>query len=140
MSTTKVRVQVYLDADIGEQLDASVRKTGLSKSAIVNEALRSFCARQGMHELDELYGPRLDSLDKEIEKLERQSASLREHTETMLELIGVFIQHQLTLVAHQPPFDEETGLLGQKRFRQLLDLVEKRLARGGLVKQLKRPN
>jgi hypothetical protein len=140
MTTRKIRLQVYLDTDAAERLDTYAGKTGMSRSAIATEALREYCAGQGVLELDQLYGPRLESLDRDLAKLERETASLGAHTEAMIELIGVFIQHQLTLVAHQPPFDEETGLLGQKRFRQLLELVERRLAQGGLVKQLRKPN
>jgi hypothetical protein len=59
---------------------------------------------------------------------------------TLLEMLGVFMQHQMTLVAHRPPFDEETDRLGRKRFRRLLEVVEKRLARGSIAKQTKKPN
>lgn len=51
-------------------------------------------------------------------------------------MVGVFVQHQLTLVAHQPTFDPETGRLGRERYGQLIDLVERRMASGGIVARL----
>jgi hypothetical protein len=45
------------------------------------------------------------------------------------EALGTFVQHQLTLDAHQPPFEHETGLLGLKRYRAFIDTVGRRLAR-----------
>ena len=45
------------------------------------------------------------------------------------EALGTFVQHQLTLLAHQPPFDQETGQLGLKRYRAFVEMVGRRLAR-----------
>lgn len=48
----------------------------------------------------------------------------------------MFVQHQLTLVAHQPQFDEETATLGRERYARLIDIVERRMAGGGIVARL----
>ena len=56
--------------------------------------------------------------------------------DALTEPVGVFVQHQMTLVAHQPWFDEATSKLGQERFHRLIDLVERRMALGGVVKRL----
>jgi hypothetical protein len=39
------------------------------------------------------------------------------------------VQHQLTLVAHQPPFEPQTGQLGLQRYRAFVETVGRRLAR-----------
>jgi hypothetical protein len=140
MKIKKVRCQVYLDRAVSERLEAYARKTGMTKSAIAEEALSEAYARQGAHQLDEAYGPRFDIFDRELTKLERQVDSLLGTSDTMMEMLGVFMQHQVMLVAHQPPFDEKTGMLGRKRFRQLLDIVEKRLAQGSIANQIKKSN
>ena len=44
------------------------------------------------------------------------------------ELLDLFVQHQLTTAAQQPPFDHEAGRLGLKRYRALLDEAARRLA------------
>ena len=64
---------------------------------------------------------RLDRLSRGQERLERQIG-------IVAEALGVFVHHQLTLLAHQPQFDEETGKLGLKRYRAFIDFVGRRLA------------
>jgi hypothetical protein len=44
------------------------------------------------------------------------------------EAFGLFVQFQLTQVAHQPPADQETRMLGLKRYQNFIDLVGQRLA------------
>lgn len=51
-----------------------------------------------------------------------------ENRESSLDL-GVFVQHEMTLSARQPQFDEETGQLGLARYRKYMDLVERRLTK-----------
>jgi hypothetical protein len=43
-------------------------------------------------------------------------------------MLDLFVAHQLTHTAHQPPFDTETGQLGQRRYQQFVDQVARRLA------------
>jgi hypothetical protein len=54
-----------------------------------------------------------------------------QRTETTLnivaEVLDIFVQHQLTIVAHQPPFDAETGQLGLRRYRALMDQAARQL-------------
>jgi hypothetical protein len=54
---------------------------------------------------------------------------LERKVEFVAEALGTFVQHQLTLLAHQPPFDQETGQLGLKRYRAFVEMVGRRLAR-----------
>jgi hypothetical protein len=58
------------------------------------------------------------------------AARIEEKVDTLAEALATFVQHQLTLVAHQPPFDRETALLGRKRFEAFVDLVGRRRASG----------
>ena len=46
----------------------------------------------------------------------------------LTETLGLFVQHQLTLVAHQPRFDEETRLLGLKLYDSFVEIVGRRMA------------
>ncbi|HEY0013245.1 MAG TPA: DUF3363 domain-containing protein [Allosphingosinicella sp.] len=52
----------------------------------------------------------------------------RSKVDLLVEAFGTFVHHQLTLVAHQPPFDDETRQLGLKRYQAFIDLVGRRLA------------
>ncbi|MBS0505149.1 MAG: CopG family transcriptional regulator [Proteobacteria bacterium] len=121
MRTLKTRHQFYLPDDLSTVLDELASRPGASKSAVLTEALRAWLDRKAGHELDQRFGPRLDRQQRTSQRIE---ATLN----IVAEVLDLFVQHQLTLVAHQPPFDQETGQLGLKRYRAFLDQVGRRLA------------
>ena len=122
MKTFKTRHQFYLPDALSAKLDALAAAPGASKTTILTDALTAWLERKAGNELDQRFGPRLDRLSRTDERIERK-------VDTVTEMLGIFVQHQLTLVAHQPPFDAETGQLGRTRYRAYLDLVERRLGR-----------
>ena len=122
MKTFKTRHQFYLPEALSAKLDALTAAPGASKTAILTDALTAWLERRAGHELDQRFGPRLDRISRTDERLERK-------VDALTEMLGIFVQHQLTLVAHQPPFDPETAQLGLTRYRRFLELVERRLAR-----------
>lgn len=122
MKTFKARHQFYLPDDLSEKLEALAEEPGSSKTAILTDAFRAWLNRRGANELDERFGVRLDRLSRADEQLARK-------LDFIAEALGTFVQHQLTLVAHQPPFDTETGQLGLQRYRAFVDMVGRRLGR-----------
>jgi hypothetical protein len=122
MKTFKTRHQFYLPDDLSEKLEALAAEPGSSKTAILSDAFRAWLERRGATELDELFGIRLDRLSGADEQLARK-------LDFVAEALGTFVQHQLTLLAHQPPFDQETGQLGLKRYKAFVEMVGRRLAR-----------
>ena len=122
MKTFKTRHQLYLPDDLSEKLEALAGEPGSSKTAILTDAFRAWLERRGATELDERFGLRLDRLSKADERLARK-------LDFVAEALGTFVQHQLTLVAHQPPFEPETGQLGLQRYRAFVEAVGRRLAR-----------
>jgi predicted transcriptional regulator len=121
MKTFKTRHQFYLPDALSEQLEAVAAKPGSSKTAILTDALTAFFERRAGHELDQRFGVRLDRLSRGQVRTERQLAILSE-------AFGLFVQFQLTQLAHQPPADHETGLLGLKRYRAFIEQVGRRVA------------
>jgi predicted transcriptional regulator len=122
VKTFKTRHQFYLPDDLSEKLEALAGEPGSSKTAILADAFRAWLDRRGATELDEKFGVRLDRLSRADEQLARK-------LDFVAEALGTFVQHQLTLVAHQPPFDTETGQLGLQRYRAFVETVGRRLAR-----------
>lgn len=122
MKTYKTRHQFYLPDDLSEKLEALATEPGSSKTAILTDAFRAWLERRGATELDERFGVRLDRLSRADEQLAGK-------LDFVAEALGTFVQHQLTLVAHQPPFDTETGQLGLQRYRAFVEMVGRRLAR-----------
>jgi predicted transcriptional regulator len=122
MKTFKARHQFYLPDDLSEKLEALAKEPGSSKTAILTDALRAWFERRAANELDERFGIRLDRISRANERLEKK-------VEFVAEALGTFVQHQLTVTAHQPPFEPESGQAGLQRYRAFVETVGRRLAR-----------
>jgi predicted transcriptional regulator len=122
VKTFKTRHQFYLPDDLSEKLEALAAEPGSSKTGILTHAFRALLERRGATELDERFGVRLDRLSRADQRLEQK-------LDFVAEALGAFVQHQLTLVAHHPPFEPETGQLGLQRYRAFIEMVGRRLAR-----------
>lgn len=119
MRREKVRHQLFLDRKLSEKLEALGARPGATKSAVLAQAFGDWLEHLGASEIEGRFGARIDRLHRADDRLEQK-------IDTLTEMVGVFVQHQLTLVAHQPPFDAETSKLGRERFTRLLDVVERR--------------
>lgn len=122
MTTRKQRHQVYLPDDLSAALDTLGGASGSSKSAVIAKALRTWLEHRGGTALDERFGIRIDRIGRVQERLEQK-------LDYVAEALGTFVQHQLTLVAHQPGFTPEAAHLGQQRYRAFIDAVGRKLAR-----------
>lgn len=122
MKTFKTRHQFYLPDDLSEKLEALASEPGSSKTAILTDAFRAWLERRAGNELDERFGVRLDRFSRAHERMDQK-------LDFLAEALGTFVQHQLTLVAHQPPFEPETSQLGLQRYRAFVEMVGRRLAR-----------
>jgi hypothetical protein len=116
MKTTKTRHQFYLPDALSAKLEALTMVPGASKTSVLTDALSAWLERKAGHELDQRFGPRLDRQSRTADRLERK-------VEILSEMLALFIQHQLTIVAHQPAFEPETARLGRQRY------LERRLDR-----------
>lgn len=130
MKTFKTRHQFYLPDDLSEALDRLCASSGSSKTAVLTEGLKAVLERRAGHELDQRFGVRLDRMSRGQERLESK-------VDLLAEAFGTFVHHQLTMVAHQPPFDEETKQLGLKRYQAFIDLVGRRLASDSQLRLMK---
>ena len=118
----RVRHSVSLPKALSQRLRALTAVPGSSASQIVTDALTAYLDRHGAHELDVRFAPRLDQHSRAVARIERRLT-------LVAEAFGTFVQHQLTLVAHQPPFDPQTAKLGRLRYEAFLDLVGRRIAK-----------
>ncbi len=124
MRTTKTRHQFYLPDAMSVKLDQLAAKPGTSKTAILSDALTAWLDRQGAAEVETRFGPRFDRLSRAQDQTDQK-------VDVLMETLGLFVQHQLTLTAHQPSFDHGTRQLGLERYRQFIELVGRRVAKAG---------
>ena len=109
-----------IPADISNKISDITRSAGSSKTQIVIDALSAFIDGQAASVIDSRYTHRLDRLLSRVESIHRNQRF-------MAEVLATFVQHQLTLVAHNPPFEPETAKLGKLRYEAFLDLVSRRI-------------
>jgi hypothetical protein len=114
--------QFKLPESLALRLAALTREPGSSKTQIVIDALTDFLERGARPQIDERYAIRLDRMSRQLARIERRVVFVSE-------AVGLFIQHQLTAAAHEPPFDASTAHLGRRRYEAFLQLVWKRMSK-----------
>jgi hypothetical protein len=121
MTHKTTRFNLALPEDLAKALHAIAVGQNVTLTQICIDALADFFARGATPALDERYAHRLD-------RISRAEARLENRLTVLTEMLGAFIQHQLTLSAHLPPFEQETARLGKARYDWLLELVARRVA------------
>ena len=129
MKTYKTRHPFYLPDELSDKLEALADQPGTSKTEILTDALNAWIERKGAQELDKQFGHRLNRQSRALDRIERK-------VDALTELVGVFVQHQLSSTAHQPDIGPEAANRGLQRFNKLLDFVEQRLAKGSRLARL----
>lgn len=117
----KIGHNFKLPESLSRRLHALTREPGSSQTQIVVDALVAFIDRGAGSEIDERYAIRLDRINRQLSRIERR-------VDFVSEALGLFIQHQLTAVAHEPPFEPATAHLGRRRYEAFLQLVWKRMS------------
>jgi predicted transcriptional regulator len=112
--------------DLSQKIRRLAAASGATMTQIIVDSVADFLSRGAAHELDERFALRLDRLSRGNQRMEREVVFIAE-------ALGAFVQHQLTLVAHQPAFDVETAKLGRLRYEALLEIVSRRIARSRQV-------
>ena len=120
MTSGRVRHSFNIPVDISDKLSDITRSDGSSKTQIVIDAISALIDGRAANAIDDRYTHRLDRLLARVE-------SIHVNNKFMAETLATFIQHQLTLVAHNPPFEPETAKLGKLRYEAFLDLVSRRI-------------
>jgi predicted transcriptional regulator len=119
----KLRQNLYIDSELVDALDALARRRGGNKSRIVNEAVKTWLARRGAREIDDLLKPRLDRLSREID-------ACRRDIEVVLEALSLFVRYQLTVTAPLPEADSAARAIGNERFDRFIAQLGRQIAAG----------
>ncbi|MGK2942257.1 MAG: ribbon-helix-helix protein, CopG family [Immundisolibacter sp.] len=124
MKRSKIRHQLFLDADLSEKLEALAAKPGASKSAILADAVAAWLNRRGVQELDDRFGLRLNRISAQLNRIERDG-------QVLLESLALFVRYQLTVTAPLPEPDPAARAVGRDRFQAFVDQVGRQIADGG---------
>lgn len=124
MKRSKIRHQLFLDADLSEKLETLAAKPGASKSAILADAVAAWLSRRGAQELDDRFGLRLNRISAQLNRIERDG-------QVLLESLALFVRYQLTVTAPLPEPDPAARAIGRDRFQAFVDQVGRQIADGG---------
>lgn len=120
----KPRQNLYIDADLSEQLDRLAKKPGTSKSAIIADALKAHLERRGAKELDDKLKPRLDKVTNQLGRIERNQRVL-------IETIATYIRFHFSILPPLPESEHPAArALAQERFQAFIEQVGRRIAGG----------
>lgn len=123
MKNPKIRYQLFLDLPTSARLEALAAKPGLSKSAVLVDAVNSWLDRRGTNELDDRFGQRLNRISAQLNRIERDQRIL-------LESLALFVRMTMLRDAHLPDPDSATRALARDRFEQFVEQVGRQLAAG----------
>jgi len=119
----KVRQNLYIDRELSDALEALASRPGGNKSRLVNDAVRSWLARQATKEIDDLFKGRLDRLSREL-------GLVRRDMHVLLESFALFVRYQLLVTAPLPDADTAARAVGMARFEQFVGQLGRQLATG----------
>lgn len=119
----KVRHQLFLARPLSDRLKTLAATPGVSKSAILADALEAWLTRRGTSELDARFGLRLDRMSAALGRLERDN-------HVLIETIALFVRYELAV---QPPLaenDHAGRALAAKRFEAFVTQVGRQIGDG----------
>lgn len=117
----KIRQNLYLDRAVNEALDALATGPGGNKSHMVNDAVKTWLARRGAKEIDDLLKLRLDRMSRDL-------AGARRDIDVLLESLALFVRYQLTVTAPLPEPDAAGRAVGRDRFEAFVAQVGRQIA------------
>lgn len=120
----KDRLNLYFDPQTTRALDELAARRKLSKSAIVEAAVASFLSPDGADRREAAYTRRLDRLNRQVERLERDQT-------IVLEALGLFIRAWLTAT---PPLADSAQAAaqakGRERYESFVEALGRRVQQG----------
>jgi len=123
MTRGKVRHQLFLSEALSERLEQLAARPGVTKSAILTDALTAWLNRKGMSELEERFGHRLDRMSQQLGRIERDGHIL-------IETLALFVRYELTINAPLPEGDHAMRAVGRDRFNAFVSRVGEAMASG----------
>lgn len=125
----KQRLSVYLDPDLKRRLADFAERRGQSDSLIAEAAIASFLSPDADERKEAAIGKRLDRIDRNIQRLERDVGIANE-------AFALFIRFWLNSTASLPETAQAAARAkGGERYDKFLEALGRRLANGPRLRQ-----
>lgn len=127
----RTRLNIFLSPEHAARLKALATMRGVSQSSIVNTALNCFMSPDGGDQREAAMTKRLDRLNRQFDKLERDQNIL-------IETLAIYVQYFLSVSQPIPEVHREAARAqGRQRYRQFIEQLANHLQRGNsLVKEI----
>lgn len=123
----KPRLNLRLRADLHRKLEQATRHPGVTKNAIIEQALQEYFEPAMRHGLEERLLARLDDFEVRQGEIERDVA-------LSLETLGQFVLYWLTRTDPIPEGERDIAhALGQRRFEYFIGQVARKLMNGEVL-------
>jgi hypothetical protein len=127
----KLRINVYLEAPLLDQVEKLAARQKLTKSLIIEAAVAAFLSPDSADQREAAFTRRLDLLTRQVERLER-------NVEISAEAVALFVRFWLITT---PPVLESTEpsaqAKGRERYQGFVEAVGRRVAKGqSLVREI----
>ena len=120
----KPRLNLRLRADLLRKIEEATRRPGVTKNALIEQALEEYFEPEIRHDLEERLLARLDRFEVRQGEIERDVALL-------LETLGQFVLYWLTRTDPIPEGERDIAhALGQRRFDHFIGQVARKIRRG----------
>ncbi len=123
MRKSQVRYQLFLTPKLAERLEALAAKPGVTKSAILVDALTAWINAAGASEAEERFSVRLDRISNQLARIERDG-------HVLIEAFALFVHYQLSVTPPIPEGDVAARASGLGRFNKFVAQVGKAMASG----------
>ena len=121
----KPRINLRLAVDVYARLDEATQRPGVTKSAIIEQALREYFDPEVKSGLEERILARMDAFDIRQGEIERDVGFT-------LEALGQFVLYWLTRTDPLPERERKAAhALGQRRFRYFVEQVARKVKSEG---------
>ncbi len=125
----KQRLSVYLDPDLKRRLADFAERRGQSDSLVAEAAIASFLSPDADERKEAAIGKRLDRIDRNIQRLERDVGITNE-------AFALFVRFWLTSTASLPEAAQAAARAkGGERYDKFLEALGRRLANGPQLRQ-----
>jgi predicted transcriptional regulator len=118
-----IRYQLFLPPKLAERLEALAAKPGVTKSAILVDALTAWLNAAGASEVEERFGSRLDRISNQLARIERDG-------HVLIEAFALFVHYQLSVTPPIPEGDVAARASGLSRFNAFVAQVGRAMASG----------
>ena len=119
----KIRHQLYLAPAISERFETLAGRPGVTRSAMLEEALVAWLDRRAKSEIDDRFERRLDRMVTALGRIERNDHIL-------LETLALFVRYELSIHAPLAENDQAGRALARERFHAFVEQVGRQIAGG----------